>query len=238
MTHAMIALDRLSLGWRGRVAVHDVSGVFAPGSLTAVVGPNGAGKSTLIKGILGLVTPLRGSVMLADGLRQYVAALPQTNELDRAFPVSVYDLVAMGRWRHSGAWRGLNREDHDRIETALAQVGLSELRASMIGTLSGGQLQRALFARLMLHDARLLMLDEPFAAVDQHTTETLMQLLCRWHAEGCTIMVVLHDLELAHKYFPQTLLLARQVVAWGATADVLTAENLHRARHLCAGEHT
>jgi len=106
----------------------------------------------------------------------------------------------------------------------------------MIGTLSGGQLQRALFARLMLFDAQLLLLDEPFAAVDQHTIEALMQLLCRWHAEGRTIVVVLHDLELAHRYFPQTLLLARQVVAWGATAEVLTPDNLHMARHLCAGE--
>jgi len=232
----MIALDQLSLGWRGRVAVREVSGVFAPGSLTAVVGPNGAGKSTLMKGILGLVTPLRGSVMLADDLHHQIASLPQTNELDRAFPVSVYDLVAMGCWRVSGAWRGLNGTDHARIEDALTQVGLSDLRARMIGTLSGGQLQRALFARLMLHEARLLMLDEPFAAVDQHTTEALMQLLCRWHAEGRTIVVVLHDLELAHKYFPQTLLLARQVVAWGPTAEVLTPENLHLARHLCAGE--
>jgi len=236
MTHAMIALDQLSLGWRGRVAVREVSGVFAPGSLTAVVGPNGAGKSTLMKGILGLVTPLRGSVMLADDLHHQIASLPQTNELDRAFPVSVYDLVAMGCWRVNGAWRGLNGTDHARIEDALTQVGLSDLRARMIGTLSGGQLQRALFARLMLHEARLLMLDEPFAAVDQHTTEALMQLLCRWHAEGRTIVVVLHDLELAHKYFPQTLLLARQVVAWGPTAEVLTPENLHLARHLCAGE--
>jgi len=236
MTHAMVALDRLSLGWRGRVAVREVSGVFAPGSLTAVVGPNGAGKSTLMKGILGLVTPLRGSVMLADHLHHQIASLPQISELDRAFPVSVYDLVAMGRWRVSGAWRGLDDADHARIEEALAQVGLSDLRARMIATLSGGQLQRALFARLMLHDARLLMLDEPFAAVDQHTTEALMQLLCRWHVQGCTIVVVLHDLELAHKYFPQTLLLARQLVAWGPTAEVLTPENLHLARHLCAGE--
>jgi len=238
MTHAMVALDQLSLGWRGRVAVQGVSGTFAPGSLTAVVGPNGAGKSTLMKGILGLVTPLRGSVVLANDLQRRIAALPQTSELDRSFPVSVYDLVAMGCWRHSGAWRGLTATDHERIETALAQVGLSDLRARMIGTLSGGQLQRALFARLMLHEARLLMLDEPFAAVDQHTTEALMQLLCRWHADGCTIVVVLHDLELAHKYFPQTLLLARQVVGWGPTSQVLTPENLRRARHLCAGETT
>jgi len=237
MTHAMIALDRLSLGWRGRVAVREVSGVFASGSLTAVVGPNGAGKSTLMKGMLGLVTPLRGSVMLADHLHHQIASLPQISELDRAFPVSVYDMVAMGRWRVSGAWCGLSDADHARIEAALAQVGLSDLRARMIGTLSGGQLQRALFARLMLQEARLLMLDEPFAAVDQHTTEALMQLLCRWHAEGCTIVVVLHDLELAHKYFPQTLLLARQLVGWGPTAEVLTPENLHLARHLCAGDH-
>jgi len=238
MTQAMIALDRLSLGWRGRVAVREVSGVFASGSLTALMGPNGAGKSTLIKGMLGLVTPLRGQVLLADDLRADIACLPQTGDLDRTFPVSVYDLVAMGRWRHHGAWRGVTADDHARIEAALEQVGLSDLRQRMIGTLSGGQLQRALFARLMLHDARLLMLDEPFAAVDQHTTEALMQLLCQWNRAGCTIVVVLHDLDLARKYFPQTLLLARQVVDWGPTAEVLTPEKLHLARHLCVGEHT
>lgn len=233
----LIELDQLSLGWRGRIAVRDVSGAFTAGSLTAVVGPNGAGKSTLIKGIMGLVAPLRGQVRLADGLRGDMACLPQAGELDRGFPVSVYDLIALGGWRRSGAWRGLTQDDHARIEQALEQVGLSEFRKRIIGTLSGGQLQRALFARLMLHDARVLLLDEPFAAVDQHTTEALMALLCQWHAQGKTIIVVLHDLELARKYFPRTLLLARQVVGWGPTHDVLTPEHLHLARHLCAGDY-
>ncbi|MFC3337409.1 metal ABC transporter ATP-binding protein [Paracandidimonas soli] len=236
MTHAVIELDQVSLGWRGRVAVRDVSGRFAPGSLTAIVGPNGAGKSTLIKGVMGLIAPLRGYIRLAPHLRNSVACLPQVGDLDRSFPISVYDLVGMGGWSRTGAWRGLDDSEHARIEQALEAVGLADFSRRGIGTLSGGQLQRALFARLLMSDADILLLDEPFAAVDQATTEELMQLLCRLNEQGRTIAVVLHDLELARQYFPQTLLLAGQAVAWGETANVLTPENLHLARHLCAGD--
>lgn len=236
MTQAVIALDQVSLGWRGRVAVRDLSGQFAPGSLTAIVGPNGAGKSTLIKGMMGLLAPLRGYIRLAPHVRNSVTCLPQAGDLDRSFPISVYDLVGMGGWERTGAWRGLQDNEHQRITQALEAVGLSDFSRRSIGTLSGGQLQRALFARLLMSDANILLLDEPFAAVDQATTEELMQLLCRLNQQGRTIAVVLHDLELARQYFPQTLLLAGQVVAWGETTSVLTPENLHLARHLCAGD--
>lgn len=236
MTNAVIELDQVSLGWRGRVAVRDVSGQFLPGSMTAIVGPNGAGKSTLIKGMMGLLAPLRGYIRLAPDVRNGVACLPQVGDLDRSFPVSVYDLVGMGGWSRTGAWRGLGASEHERIVQALDAVGLADFSRRSIGTLSGGQLQRALFARLLMSDAKVLLLDEPFAAVDQATTEELMQLLCRLNQEGRTIAVVLHDLQLAQQYFPQTLLLAGQAIAWGASSDVLTPENLHLARHLCAGD--
>ena len=236
MTHAVIELDQVSLGWRGRVAVRDISGSFAPGSLTAIVGPNGAGKSTLVKGLMGLIAPLRGYIRLAPHVRNSVACLPQVGDLDRSFPISVYDLVGMGSWPRTGAWRGLGRKEHARITQALDEVGLSDFSRRSIGTLSGGQLQRALFARLLMSDAEILLLDEPFAAVDHATTVELVQLLCRLNYEGRTIAVVLHDLELARRYFPQTLLLAGQAVAWGKTESVLTPENLHLARHLCAGD--
>jgi zinc/manganese transport system ATP-binding protein len=229
-----IELDQVTLGWRDRVAVRDVTGRFARGSLTAIVGPNGAGKSTLIKGLMGQISPLRGRMALARGLR--LACLPQISELDTSFPVTVYDLVALGCWRAAGAWRGLTADDHQHVQLALHEVGLGDFGSRVIGTLSGGQLQRALFARLLLHDADILLLDEPFSAVDRHTTDVLMELLHRWHGQGRTIAVVLHDLDMVHRHFPSTLLLGRQAVAWADTATALTPENLHKARHLCAGD--
>lgn len=237
MSNAVIELDQVCLGWRDRVAVRDVTGAFSRGSLTAIVGPNGAGKSTLIKGIMGLVSPLRGRIRLSGNASGEMACLPQLGELDRSFPITTYDLVAMGAWSRKGAWKGYDTDEHDRVQAALALVGLADFGPRIIGTLSGGQLQRALFARLMLHDASTLLLDEPFAAVDRATTEDLMALLENWHGEGRTVIAVLHDLDMVRSHFPQTLLMAGQAVAWGPTGDVLTPENLHLARHLCAGDY-
>lgn len=234
---SVIELDQVSLGWRDRVAVRDVSGVFERGSLTAIVGPNGAGKSTLIKGITGVLNPLRGQIRLSGDSRNEMACLPQVGELDRSFPISAYDFVAMGAWRRVGAWGRFDTAEHERVWQALDTVGMADFSGRIIGTLSGGQLQRALFARLLLHDAKTLLLDEPFAAIDRPTTEDLMHLLSVWHAQGRTVIVVLHDLDMVRAFFPQTLLLAGQAVAWGPTATVLTVENLHLARHLCAGDY-
>ena len=237
MNDAVIELDQVSLGWRDRVAVRDVSGVFARGSLTAIVGPNGAGKSTLVKGIMGLLSPIRGRIRLAGDSRNEMACLPQVGELDRTFPISAYDLVAMGAWRRVGAWAGFDAAEHERVWHALQMVGLADFGRRIIGTLSGGQLQRALFARLLLHDAQTLLLDEPFAAVDRHTTDDLMALLCDWNSQGRTVIAVLHDLDMVRASFPQALLMAGQAIAWGPTKQVLTPENLHLAQHLCAGDY-
>ncbi|MDR4124817.1 metal ABC transporter ATP-binding protein [Yanghanlia caeni] len=233
---AAIELDQLSLGWRDKVAVRDLSGCFRRGSLTAVVGPNGAGKSTLLRGIMGWVTPLAGRIRVnasADSL----AFMPQQGDFDRSFPIAARDFVAMGAWRRVGPWRGFCRSERQRVEDALHAVGLGDFGRRPLATLSGGQLQRALFARLMLHDADIVMLDEPFSAVDRATTEDLMTLLMQWHERGKTVIVVLHDLELVRRHFPQTLLLAGQGVAWCDTEAALTPENLHLARHLCAGDY-
>ncbi len=232
---AAIELQRVWLGWRDRVAVRDASGVFEQGSLTAIVGPNGAGKSTLIKGIAGRLNPLRGRIHLAADLARDLACLPQTAELDLSFPISTFDLVALGAWHRVGAWRGLDDAGLAAVEDALRVVGLAGRGRRSVDTLSGGQLQRALFARLMLRDASIILLDEPFSAVDRATTEDLLDLLRAWHAEGRTVIAVLHDMDIVRAYFPQTLLLAGQVVAWGPTAEVLSTANLHLARHLCEG---
>lgn len=232
-----IELDQLYLGWRDRLAVRDVSGVFEHGSMTAIVGPNGAGKSTLIKGIMGQISPVRGHIRLGVDAREHMACMPQADTLDRSFPITVYDLVALGAWHRVGAWRGFSKDDHVRVSAALRQVGLADFGPRIIGTLSGGQLQRALFARLLVRDAQVLLLDEPFAAVDRATVDDLLGLLADWHAQGRTIIVVLHDMDVVRTYFPHTLLLAGQLVGWGPTEHVLTPENLHLARHLCAGDY-
>lgn len=227
-----LVLRGLTLGYARHPAVHHVDGTIPAGSLTAVVGPNGAGKSTLLKGIIGEIAPLEGEVARAGLARQDIAYLPQAAEIDRAFPIAVFDLVAMGLWRRVGPWRSL-KPHRAAVAAALAAVGLTGFERRPIGTLSGGQLRRALFARVLLQDARVILLDEPFAAIDARTTDELLALVHGWHAEGRTVVAVLHDLDQVARHFPSTLLLAREAVAWGPTHEALTADNLRRARRLC-----
>ncbi len=167
---AQLSFRDLTLGYDRHPAVHHLSGEVAPGDLLAVVGPNGAGKSTLFKGIVGALRPLSGHVDRAGLSARDIAYLPQAAEIDRTFPINVYDLVAMGLWRKSGLFGGIGGKDRDRIETALAGVGLTGFERRAIGTLSGGQMQRMLFARLLLQDAKLVVLDEPFNAIDAKTS--------------------------------------------------------------------
>ena len=230
-----IELQQVWLGWRDRVAVRDACGAFSQGTLTALVGPNGAGKSTLIKALTGRLSPIRGHIRIEPELGRSLACLPQTAELDLDFPISTFDLVALGAWHRLGAWKGLDDGGRDAVESALRAVGLSGFGHQPVNTLSGGQLRRALFARLMLRDARVILLDEPFAAVDRATTEDLLILLHQWHEEGRTVIAVLHDLDMVRHHFPESLLLAGQVVDWGPSDRVLNTANLHLARHLCAG---
>lgn len=223
--------DNLTLGYNRHPAVHHLDCRIGSGALVAIVGPNGAGKSTLLKALTGELPPLQGSFSIGECAAR-VAYLPQQNEIDRSFPVSVFDMVAMGLWREIGAFHGLDRRQNERIRQTLALVGLSGMERRPIGTLSGGQLQRARFARLMLQDANLLLLDEPFNAVDARTTDDLIALLLSWHAEGRTILAVLHDLERVRRYFPHSLLLAREALAFGPTSEVLTDTHLALARDL------
>ena len=225
-----IRLTDLTLGYDRHPAVHHLSGAIATGSLTAIVGPNGAGKSTLLKGIAGALSPLDGDIALARGRR--LAYLPQQAELDRSFPIHVYDLVAMGLWNRAGIFGRIGGGAAAKIEAAIAAVGLAGFERRPIGALSGGQMQRALFARLLLQDADIILLDEPFTAIDARTTADLLALVQRWHGESRTVVAVLHDIETVRRAFPQTLLLARESVAWGATAEVLTAANLLKARRM------
>lgn len=229
MSDALVFKD-LTLGYDRHPAVHHLQATIHKGSLTAIVGPNGAGKSTLLKGVTGTLAPLAGEVSFGTLTRDDIAYLPQQSDIDRSFPVSVVDLVAMGLWRKIGAFGRLGRADHRRITEALSAVGLDGFEPRPIGALSGGQMQRALFARLLLQEARLVLLDEPFTAIDARTMTDLIALVRRWHGEGRTVLAVLHDFETVRAHFPETLMLARELVAHGPTSEVLTPENQLRAR--------
>lgn len=229
---AAIAIENLTVAYDRRPAVHHVSGRFEPGSLTAIVGPNGAGKSTLLKAVVGLMRPSEGRVEL-DGLaRTDLAYLPQQAEIDRSFPITVADTVALGLWRDIGIWKSIAGERWRRVDDALANVGLKGFEDYPIGSLSAGQFQRVLFARLLVQDASVILLDEPFAAVDERTTADLMEVIKFWHEDGRIVIAVLHDIEEVRRHFPTTLLMAREAIAWGPTAEVLTDAALRRARAL------
>jgi zinc/manganese transport system ATP-binding protein len=222
---APIRIKDLTVAYERHAAVHHVSGTFEPGSMTAIVGPNGAGKSTLLKALVGEKAIDRGGLPLAS-----VGYLPQVAEIDRSFPLSVADTVLLGAWRQSGAFGKISREMRERGRAALVSVGLDGFGPRPIGALSSGQFRRVLFARLLLQDADVIILDEPFAAIDTRTTEDLIRLLEGWHKQSRTIIAVLHDFEQVRAHFPQTLLIARELVAWGDTATAMSAENLLRAR--------
>lgn len=223
-----IAFRDLTVGYEHHAAIHHLSGCLARGSLTALVGPNGSGKSTLIKTIAGLLRPMSGTCRVAPGLS--IAWLPQLSELDRSFPARVRDLVALGLWRKRGLLGRTHPECRKAIVAALRAVGLEGFDTRPLDSLSGGQLQRALFARLMVQDADLILLDEPFNAVDERTIRDLLAQIHRWRDEGRTVVVVAHDLDLVRAEFPQALLLARRPIAWGPTAEVVTPQNMQRAR--------
>jgi zinc/manganese transport system ATP-binding protein len=225
----VISLDNLTVAYRRHPALHHINGYFATGSLTAVIGPNGAGKSTLLKAILGLVPLNSGQIGMALK-RSRIAYLPQQSEVERSFPISVLDCVLLGYWQQVGLFRSISREQTLRAEAALRAVGLEGFSKRPIGSLSVGQFQRVLFARLLLQDADVILLDEPFNAIDARTTAHLIGVVQSWHRERRTVIAVLHDYEQVRRHFPQSLLLARNLIAWGDTADVLTDFNLQQAK--------
>jgi zinc/manganese transport system ATP-binding protein len=233
MPQGVIELHDLTLGYGRHPAVHHLSGSFRSGSLTAIVGPNGAGKSTLLKGIVGALKPFNGALRLHGVNRHDIAYLPQQADLDRSFPISALEVVCLGLCRRVGLFGSIGRRHLDQARQALTAVGLEGFEQRPVGSLSGGQLQRVLFARVLLQDARVILLDEPFTAIDARTTVDLLAVVQRWHEEQRTVIAVLHDLDLVREHFPQALLLAREPVGWGATPDVLRPEHLLRARRMC-----
>lgn len=225
--NAALRLVDLTVSYDRHPAVHHVSAEIPAGEITAIVGPNGAGKSTLLKAMLGLAPRIEGRIECAA---KRIAYLPQQAEIDRSFPISVLDTVLLGRWSRFGGFGAANRVDLHDAQHAVEAVGLSGFESRPIDTLSVGQFQRVLFARLLLQDADLVLLDEPFAAIDNKTVADLMVVIRRWREEKRTVVAVLHDFDQVRRDFPHALLLARELVDAGPTSRVLSPENLLRAR--------
>ncbi|MDO4903973.1 MAG: ABC transporter ATP-binding protein [Lautropia sp.] len=225
----LIRLDNVTVGYDRHPAVHHLDLQIAAGDMLAVVGPNGAGKSTFLKLLIGENSALEGKARLPEERRCRIAYLPQLDQTDRQFPITVQDMVASGLWHRCGVFGAVGRAERRLIDQALTTVGLEGYARRVLSALSGGEFQRVRFAQLMLQDARVVILDEPFVGIDVTTIEALLRLLAGWNAQGITIIAALHEQEIVRQWFPQTLLLAREMIGMGPTAQVLTADNWQRA---------
>lgn len=228
-----INVRHLSLAYRnGHLALDDVNCVVKPGSITALVGPNGGGKSTLFKAIMGFLAPGRGNVQIGNltvalaQKQQLLAYVPQGEEVDWQFPVSVFDVVLMGRYGRMNFLRIPSRGDRQLVRASLTRVGLEHLAQRQIGELSGGQKKRVFLARALAQQSRVMLLDEPFTGVDKQTEAEIINLLLELRQQGHTMLVSTHDLASIDRFCDQTILLNRTVVAAGPTPMVLTPANL------------
>ncbi len=222
----------LTAGYDGRWAIEGISFAIPPGQIVGVIGPNGAGKSTLFKAILGLIPRQRGDIFLHEApalpQRAMMGYLPQLEEINRAFPVSVQDVVMMGRYRRVGWCRRPSPEDHEAVRQALARVDLRPCARTQIGRLSGGQQQRALLARVLAQDPHLLLLDEPVSGVDPASQHAIFVLLDDLRKDGKTVVVATHDLNCVVERFDQVLCLNRRVIAYGPPQEVFREDILDR----------
>jgi manganese/zinc/iron transport system ATP- binding protein len=233
--HEPLATTRFSAGYSAaEIRAKDVTLSLARGSLTALVGPNGAGKSTLLKGLLGLTPVHDPDAVRFFGeplarVRARVAYLPQRSEIDWNFPASALDVVAMGLYARIGLLRRVNHAARTRAREALAAVGLANIERQPVGELSGGQRQRVLVARALVQDAELLLLDEPFANVDEATEHAISAVLRDLRARGATILAVHHDLASVRANFDHAILFNESVIAHGAVTEALDDALVARA---------
>ncbi|MEM8624487.1 MAG: ATP-binding cassette domain-containing protein [Pseudomonadota bacterium] len=226
MGEAIFETRNLELGYPELTLVRRLSVSVHSGTTLAVLGANGSGKSTLVKVLLGLLAPRGGRLVWPKGRPREIGYLAQMSDFDRRFPIRVRDLAAMGAWRSLGLRKGLDRAGRTRVAEALDEAGVLSIQDQPLHTLSGGQLQRALFARVIVQDAPLILLDEPFAAVDQSTEAHLLKIITRWREEGRAIVLVIHDLSSVLDHCSHALLLGAGIGAFGLVESVLTPERL------------
>lgn len=229
-----LELRRLTVSYGAQPVLWDVDAHFPAGAMSAVIGPNGSGKSTLLRAAMGLVPADAGQVTIlghpARAAMRRVAYVPQREAVDWDFPITVREVVEMGRYPSVGWFRRLRREDRDIVAEALERVGMGAFAGRQIGRLSGGQRQRVFMARALAQQAQVMVLDEPFAGVDARTEAALLDLLCELRdAEGRSVVVVHHDLRTVRSVFDWVLLLNVRAIACGPAGEVMTEENLRRA---------
>ncbi len=217
----MIQLNNLVVGYQGKALTPPISGRFEAGSLTAILGENGVGKSTLLKTLAQIHAPISGELNYAKPCHELLSWLPQHADIDRSFPIRVFDVAAMGCWPNTGLLGALSDEQFKRVDEALYQTGIASLAHKTIDTLSGGQFQRMLFARLLVQDTPVMMMDEPFVGIDSQTRAALMELITGLNQAGKTIITVLHHIEVVEAFFPKLLLMKNNQVLWGDTQTVL-----------------
>jgi ABC-type Mn2+/Zn2+ transport system ATPase subunit len=229
-----VEIENVTVAYNGKVALHSASLQLQAGSIHGLVGMNGSGKSTLFKAIMGFVKPTTGRVSI-DGLpirqaqkRNLVAYVPQSEEVDWNFPVSVYDVVMMGRYGRMNFLRIPQSIDKQLVRSSLERVEMWDLRDRQIGELSGGQKKRTFFARALAQQGTVLLLDEPFAGVDIKTEKMMIDLLMELRQSGHTILVSTHDLDSISTFCDRVVLINRTILAYGNTAEVFTEENLAR----------
>jgi ABC-type Mn2+/Zn2+ transport system ATPase subunit len=231
-TTVAVRASGVSAGYDHRAALEDVDLELAVGSLVAVFGPNGGGKTTLLKLIAGLLRPWTGTVLVlgqpAGEAAKRVAYVPQAEQVDWSFPVSVWDVAMMGRYARLGAWRRPGSEDAAVVSGALARVGMLDRRESQIGALSGGQRRRAFLARAIAAEPDLYLLDEPVTGVDLTTQEDLMTLLQEETTRGRTVIATTHDLAAAAEHFSTVVAINRRVIAVGPSDLILDPDLLSR----------
>jgi len=230
---AYLALEGVSAGYDGRPALTDVTMSVPHGAQVAIVGPNGAGKSTLFKALVGLLPVKSGRVLLhgrpPGGQTDPIAYVPQREEIDWGFPVTVHDVVMMGRYGRLGWLRRPRQADREVVARCLEELGIADLERRAIGELSGGQQQRVFLARALAQEPHVLLLDEPFTGVDVSAREALLTLLARLRERSITVLVSTHDMETAARRFELVALLNRRLIAYGAPPDVFTPDHLTEA---------
>lgn len=215
-----LAVEELNVAYNAGRALEDVGFTVRRGDYVAIIGPNGAGKSTLLKAILGMIAPQSGSVRVES--EKPLGYVPQHEGVNLQFPVTVRDVVMMGRHRQIGWLRQPRKADHAAVDTALARVSLEALGKRQIGELSGGQRRRAFIARALAQEADILLLDEPMSGVDVDGQAAIMTVLDALNADGLTILMTTHDLDLAFQRFGKVMALKRRLVAFGAPDAVYT----------------
>jgi ABC-type Mn2+/Zn2+ transport system ATPase subunit len=230
---ACLTLDGVTVAYDGKPALDNVSLSVPHGAQVAIVGPNGAGKSTLFKALVGLLPVRSGTVMLRDRAPgrngETIAYVPQREEIDWGFPVTVHDVVMMGRYGRLGWFRRPGAADREVVARCLDELGIADLEKRAIGELSGGQQQRVFLARALAQEPHVLLLDEPFTGVDVGAREALLAVLARLREHGITVLVSTHDMETAAKRFELVALLRGRLIAYGAPASVFTPDHLSEA---------